>query len=47
MVMKLVIEESFTDFIKTNENTGLGIATDILQKLEVDLILKIVADKGK
>jgi hypothetical protein len=33
---EIVIEESFIDFIKTNEKTGLGIATDILQKLEVD-----------
>jgi len=33
---ELVIEESFIDFIKINENTGLRIATDILQKLEVD-----------
>lgn len=31
-----MIEESIIDFIKTKVKTGLGIATDILQKLKVD-----------
>ena len=33
---EFVIEESFVDFIYTNEKTGLGIASDVLQKLEKD-----------
>jgi len=31
---EFIIEESFVDFINTNEKTGRGIATDVLQKLE-------------
>ncbi|KAF0768643.1 zinc finger MYM-type protein 1-like [Aphis craccivora] len=33
---EFIIEESFVDFINTNEKTGRGIATDVLQKLEKD-----------
>lgn len=31
---EFIIEESFIDFVNTSEKTGLGIATDIIKKVE-------------